>query len=178
MYRSLRMLVAVSSAALLAPLTLSAQDSAKKLDDATIAAIFDAANTYDIETSGLGAVKASDPAVRQMAANFVRDHKQVRQMGRDLLAKLHVTPTRPAGDKSAAATAAEMKKLRGLSGKAFDKAYLDYEIAFHQSVIDAVTTTLLPAIQNPELKALVEKVAPAFQGHLAGAKHLREKMGA
>jgi putative membrane protein len=32
-------------------------------------------------------------------------------------------------------------------------------------VIDAVTKTLLPAIQNAQVKELVTKVAPAFVAH-------------
>ena len=58
-----------------------------------------------------------------------------------------------------------MKKLQGLSGPAFDKAFLEHEVAYHKAVVDAVTTTLLPAIKNAELKAFVEKVAPAFVAH-------------
>ena len=176
-----RPVAAVAALLLALPVTLAAQSAktpAPKLDDATIVAIFDAANAADIETAGLGAQEASDPEVRQIARNFVHDHTKVRQMARDLAAKLHVTPTPPAGDKSAADLARTMKQLRGLKGEAFDKAFLDHEIAFHQAVLDAVSSTLLPAIQNEELKTFVKSVAPAFQGHLAGAKALRAKMGA
>jgi putative membrane protein len=69
-----------------------------------------------------------------------------------------------------------MKKLQGLKGADFDKAWLDHEIAYHQAVIDAVTKTLLPATTNADLKAFEEKVAPAFVGHLQMAKELRAKM--
>jgi len=43
-------------------------------------------------------------------------------------------------------------------------------------VIDAINTTLLPAIQNQELKALVEKVAPAFQAHMVMAQEMEKKI--
>lgn len=69
-----------------------------------------------------------------------------------------------------------MKKLGGLKGAEFDKAWLDHEIAYHQAVIDAVTKTLLPATKNADLKAFEEKIAPAFVGHLQMAKELRAKM--
>jgi putative membrane protein len=174
-----RPLAVLASLLLALPAALNAQTAkaAPKLDDATIVAIFDGANSADIETAGLGAEKATDPKVREIARNFVRDHTKVRQMGRDLAAKLGVTPTPPANDHSAADLAKTMKQLKALKGTAFDKAFLDHEIAFHQAVIDAVNTTLMPAIQNDELKAFVKSVAPAFAGHLAGAKHLREQMG-
>jgi putative membrane protein len=50
-------------------------------------------------------------------------------------------------------------------------------VAFHQAVIDALKETLLPAIQNEELNAFVEKIAPAFQAHLEAAKQLQKKLG-
>lgn len=154
-----------------------AQSPAPALDDATIVAIFDAANTADIETAALGARKGFHKDVRELGQTFAEAHKQVRQQGRDLAKKLGVTPTPPKDDTGARDHAAAMRKLRGLSGAEFDRAFLAHDVAFHRSVIDAVTQTLLPAIQNPELKTFVQNVAPAFQGHLAMAEELARKYG-
>ena len=159
---------ALSSATLQAP--------ADKLDDPTIVAIFDAANTADMETGALAEKHAASKEVRDFGAMLVRDHRMVRQQGRDLAAKLGVTPTPPKDDQSAKDHAAAMARLRALDGAEFDRAFLQHEAAFHQAVIDAVTTTLLPSIENPELKALVEKVAPAFQAHLKMAQELEKKI--
>jgi len=147
----------------------------QKLDDPTIVAIFDAANTDDIETGDLAAKRGSTKEVRQLGAMFARDHRQVRQQGRDLAKKLGVTPT-PPKDNSAADQAKVMETLRSKQGADFDKAYLEHEVAFHKQVIDAINQTLLPAIQNAELKALVVKVAPAFQAHLMAAQHLEDTL--
>jgi putative membrane protein len=147
------------------------------LDDATIVAIFDAANTYDVETGQLALQKSHTKAVRDLAHQFIHDHKAVRQQGRDLAAKLSVTPTPPKQSDLADAHVKAMADLKSKSGAAFDKAYADQEVAFHQAVLDAVTNTLLPAIQNAELKAFVQKVGPAFQGHLEAAKQLQKKVG-
>lgn len=146
------------------------------LDDPTIVAIFDAANTADIETGTLAAERGASQEVRQFGAMLARDHTQVRQQGRDLAGKLHVTPTPPADDQAAKAHAETMAKLRSLKGAAFDRAFLEHEYAFHRDVIDAVQKTLLPAIQNPELKALVVKVAPAFQAHMQMAQQLEKQL--
>ncbi|HEX6537240.1 MAG TPA: DUF4142 domain-containing protein [Gemmatimonadaceae bacterium] len=149
---------------------------APALDDATIVAIFDAANTADIETGKLAAKRGSTKAVRDLGAMFARDHEAVRQQGRDLAKKLGVTPTPPKDDTSAAEQAKVMATLRAKHGADFDKAYLEHEVAFHKAVIDAVTKTLLPAIKNQELKDLVTKVAPAFQAHMLAAQHLEEQL--
>ncbi len=147
------------------------------LDDATIVAIFDEANTADIETGELAVKKGSTKEVRDFGAMLVRDHKMVRQQGRDLAKKLGVTPTAPKDDQGARDHAAAMKELRALNGKAFDHAFLQHEVAFHKAVLDAVSTTLLPAIQNAEVKALVVKVAPAFEAHMLAAQNLDTKLG-
>jgi putative membrane protein len=146
------------------------------LDDATIVAIFDAANTADIETGDLAAQRGSSKEVREMGAKFARDHRAVRQQGRDLAKKLGVTPTPPKDDQSATQLAQTMATLRSKQGADFDKAYLEYEVAFHKAVIDAINQTLLPAIKNEEVKALVQKVAPAFQAHMMAAQALDKKL--
>jgi len=146
------------------------------LDDPTIVAIFDAANTADIETGTLAAERGSSKEVRDFGSMLARDHKQVRQLGRDLAKKLAVTPTPPADDQGAKDHAAAMTRLRSLKGAAFDEAFLQHEAAFHKAVIDAVTSTLLPAIQNADLKALVVQVAPAFQAHMIAAQNLEKKL--
>jgi putative membrane protein len=148
------------------------------LDDPTIVAIFDAANTYDVETSGLALQKSHTKAVRDLAQQFANDHKAVRQQGRDLATKLGVTPTPPKDFALAQEHVKALKELRSKSGADFDKAYVAHEIAYHQAVIDALNGTLIPAIQNPELKAFVEKIGPAFQGHLEGAKALQKRLTA
>jgi putative membrane protein len=146
------------------------------LDDPTIVAIFDAANTYDIETGELALQRSHDKAVRELAHHFINDHKAVRQQGRDLARKLLVTPTPPKDFALAQDHAKAMRELRGKSGVEFNRAYTAHEIAFHQAVLDAVKETLLPAIKNAELKAFVEKVGPAFLGHLEAAKQLQKEL--
>jgi putative membrane protein len=160
-------------------LSQSAPASAKQasgLDDPTIVAIFDEANSADIETGTLAMKKGSSKEVRDFGAMLARDHKQVRQSGRDLAKKLGVTPTPPVPDAGMQAHKDAMASLAKLSGSAFDHAFLQHEVTFHKSVIDAVNSTLLPAIQNAEVKALVVKVAPAFEAHMMAAEALDKKL--
>ena len=146
--------------------------SAQKLDDPTIVAIFDAANTWDIESAVLGAQKSHNKDVVALAQMFVRDHTNVRQQGRYLAKKLNVTPTPPKDFPLAQVHTDAMAKLRSASAASFDREYLQNEVDYHKAVIDAINGTLLPAIQNAELKALVVKVAPAFQAHMIAAQNL------
>jgi putative membrane protein len=165
----------VGALVMLAAGAIPARAQAAKLDDPTIIAIFDAANTWDIETGQLAVKKGSDKTVKDFGAMLVRDHTNVRQQGRDLATKLKVTPTPPKDFALAKVHAAAMKKLEGLDGKEFDKAFLQNEVDYHQAVIDAVNSSLLPSLQNAEAKDLVTKVAPAFAAHRDAAKNLIAK---
>ncbi|HEY4735295.1 MAG TPA: DUF4142 domain-containing protein [Gemmatimonadaceae bacterium] len=181
MFSRTRSLVSYGSLAALAALVVPvqsthAQSRAPKIDDPTIVAIFDAANTYDIETGGLAVKKARSKQVHEFGEMLVRDHKNVRQQGRDLAASLKVTPTPPRDFALAKAHADAMKKLRSLNGTAFDRAFLQHEIDFHNAVIDAVTKSLLPATQNAQLKDLETKVAPAFVAHRDRAQNLLDHL--
>ena len=158
------------------PATTAASTTRAALDDATIVAIFDAANTADVEVGELAAQRGSSKEVRDMGTMFARDHRMVRQQGRDLAKKLGVTPTPPKDDQSAKQQAATMATLRAKHGADFDKAYLEHEVAFHKAVLDAIDQQLLPAIQNDELKSLVQKVAPAFRAHMMAAEALDKKL--
>jgi putative membrane protein len=151
------------------------QASARKLDDPTIVAIFDAANTYDMETGSLAVSKGHTKDVRDFGAMLVRDHRSVRKQGRDLAKSLKVTPTTPRDFPLARAHVVAMRSLRGLKGRAFDRAFLKHEVDYHNAVIDAVTHTLLPAIQNAQLKDLVTRVAPAFVAHRDRAQSLLDQ---
>jgi putative membrane protein len=173
---SLRSLLAsaIVTLATIAPAhSLAAQ--AAKLDDPTIIAIFDAANTWDMETGAIAEKKGTTKEVREFGAMLVRDHRTVRQQGRDLAGKLGVHPTPPKDFAMAKDHDAAVRTLQGANGKAFDRAFLEHEVAFHKAVIEAVNTTLLPALQNAEARALVIKVAPAFKAHQDAAQNLLDK---
>src|SRR5688500_11074247 len=110
--RRLAMWLAVAAALVLAAaVELSARSSPAELaalDDPTIIAIFDAANTADIETGLLAAERGQSKEVQAFGAMLARDHQQVRQIGRELAAKLGVTPTPLKDDAGAKAHAQAM----------------------------------------------------------------------
>ncbi|WP_051299871.1 DUF4142 domain-containing protein [Methylobacter luteus] len=148
-----------------------------KLDDATILAIFDQANAVDISTGWLGVKYGHSKEIRDLGKMVATDHIAVQQMGRDLAKKLNIVPIPPDNDASASDHAKTVALLQSKSGSEFDEAYLQHEIAFHQSVIDAVKGTLLPAISNAEFSALVKKVLPGFEQHLTETKAVAKKLG-
>jgi putative membrane protein len=142
--------------------------------DPQIAAIVVAANQVDIDAGELAQSKAVNPDVKAFAARMVVDHSGVNKAAADLVRKLEVTPEenpvsrrlREEGDKA-------LERLRALAGAAFDRAYVDREVAYHQAVLQTLDEMLIPSATNTELKALLVKVRPAFVAHLEHAKQLQ-----
>lgn len=142
--------------------------------DAQIAAIVVAANQVDIDAGKWAAANTTDASVKKFAGMMVADHTSVNASAVALVTKLKVTPEANATSKALLAGGEEnLAHLRTLSGKASDQAYVDHEVAYHEQVIAALDTVLIPNAQNAELKALLVKVRPAFIEHLGHAKRLQ-----
>lgn len=147
------------------------------LDDATILAIFDQANSVDIYTARLGVKHGYSREVRALARQVANEHVAVQQLGRELAKKIDIFPVPPDNDDSLNAHAESVARLTLESGAAFDEAYLTHEIAFHQAVLDAIDRTLLPAVRNHEIKKLIESVRPGFEHHLTQTKATAKALG-
>ena len=108
---------------------------------------------------------------------MVGEHHALRLQGQQLAKKLNVTPQAPPNDQSDAQAKTEMDSLNAMAkGKAWDKAYIDYEVNYHQQVLQTATKAL-DAAQNQELKDLIKKAAPVIQKHLDRAKQIQQKLG-
>ena len=142
--------------------------------DAQIAAIVVTANQVDIDAGKLAKTKGHSQEVKDFAQRMVTDHTGVNKSATELVTKLHVTPEpNPTSEHLQQGGEQNLANLKKLSGAAFDKAYIDHEVAYHQAVLDAVDKTLIPSAQNAELKALLVKVRPAFVAHLDMAKQIQ-----
>jgi putative membrane protein len=149
-----------------------------KPTDPQIAGVVQTANKIDIDQAKLALKKTKNPQVKQFAQQMIDDHTKLMGSVNDLAKKLNVTPADSDISKSLkSGAAAENKKLQGLSGKAFDKEYIDHEVAYHQQVIDAAGKVLIPNAQNADLKSALEGAAPLLQGHLDHAKQIQSSLG-
>jgi len=143
-------------------------------NDAQIAHIVVTANQVDIDAGKLAESKGSNAQVKAFGKQMVTDHTGVNQQAVALATKLKVTPEDNGTSQALKKGAADnVKTLNGLTGAAFDKAYIDHEIAYHEQVLDAIDKVLVPNAKNEELKALIVKVRPAFVGHLEHAKMIK-----
>ena len=162
--------VALAGALLLHPFSVSAQG----VNDAQIASIVVTANQDDIDAGKIAATRSTNEDVKAFARLMVTDHTGVNKSATDLVTRLEVTPQdNPTSQSLKADGDKNIAHLKTLRGAAFDKAYIDREVAYHQQVIDALDKVLIPGATNGELKALLVKVRPAFVAHLEHAKRLQ-----
>lgn len=154
-----------------------AAGSASSVPDGDIAAIVVAANQVDIDAGQLALTKSTNAEVKKLAERMVTDHTAVNKSAVELVTRNHIDPTQSDTSRSLSAGGAETRqKLAALEGAAFDKAYVDNEVAYHQAVIDVLKTKLIPSAQNKELKDALVGVAPAFDAHLEHAKQVQAQL--
>jgi putative membrane protein len=146
--------------------------------DPQIAAIVVAANSVDIEAGKLAQSKTKNRKVKEFADSMVRDHTAVNKAAVALVTRLGVTPEENDTSRSLTTSGEQTRaRLSGLSGKAFDRAYIDNEVAYHKLVIEALDKTLIPGAQNAELKQTLISVRPSFIAHLQHAEQLQASLG-
>jgi len=151
---------------------------AQSPSDAQIASIVVTANQVDIDAGKLAESKGSNADIKAFGKQMVTDHSGVNKQAIALVTKLKVTPEdNPTSQSLKKGGEDNVKNLKTLSGAAFDRAYIEHEVAYHQQVLDALDKTLIPSAQNAELKSLLVTVRPAFVAHLEHAKMVQSKLG-
>ena len=151
--------------------------SAQTVNDAHIASVVVTANQVDVDAGTLAAATTTNNEVKKFARLMVTDHTGVNKQAVDLATRLKITPEDNDTSRSLKAGGEKnVARLKTLKGAAFDKAYVDHEVTYHQSVLDALDKTLVPNASNAELKALLVKVRPAFVAHLEHAKQLQASL--
>jgi putative membrane protein len=169
-------LVAAIAAICLSATGAFAQSSAKPTDP-QIAHIAYTAGQIDIEAAQQALSKSQNKDVREFATDMEKDHKAVNDKALALVKKLNVTPQDNDTSKTLSKQASEKRaELAKLNGAAFDKAYIDNEVAYHKTVNNALQNTLIPSASNPELKDLLSTGLKIFQGHEQHAEQVAAKL--
>ena len=99
--------------------------------------------------------------------------RQGARAGEEAARHAEANPTSASLTKQADAT---RERLGHLSGAAFDRAYIDNEVAYHKTVNGALETTLIPNAKNGELKSLLETGLTLFREHQAHAEQVAKEL--
>ncbi len=157
--------------------TAPATPAAPEFSDAEIAHIAVTANSIDSTAGELALKQATSNDVKDFARTMIRDHGAANKLATDLATKLSLTPQD--NDQSRALETGHDQSqadLNGLTGAAYDKAYIDHEVAYHQAVLSALDNVLIPQADNAELKALLEQIRPNVAQHLVRAQQIQSAL--
>ena len=155
---------------------LKAQET-PKLNDTEIAHVGVVANQIDISYAEIAKSRSRNKAIVNFAETMVRDHKAFIEQAEKLVTRLGVSPQDNAVSQSLLEGAKQTREmLMTKSGKAFDKAYIDNEVAYYKIVIDALQNLLAAQASNDELRSFLEGIVPALEGHLKHAEMVQKSI--
>lgn len=144
-----------------------------KMNDLEIAHAAYTAGQLDIRYAHLALAISEDPEVLKFANTMISDHTAVNDQAVALITELNVTPQDNALSQALVKGAAEKRdELSALRGKAFDCAYAQNELGYHQVVNKTVENDFIPNTTVPPLKELLTDALEIFKVHEGHAGHM------
>jgi putative membrane protein len=151
--------------------------NALTITDMNSATLLRLANEAEISAGMLARNQASDAAVRAYAEQMIAEHTAADQrldalmQGVDPNAEEHPL-VRHTREEIAVVSAA----LMGLTGPAFDLAYMDSQLALHAKVLFLADAALVPQVQSDRVRQELLQLRPSIQDHLRAALPIQEQL--
>ncbi|MFL6426834.1 MAG: DUF4142 domain-containing protein [Acidobacteriaceae bacterium] len=129
-------------------------------------------NAAEVEMGKLALQKSNDDQVKQFAQRMVDDHGKMQDQLKPVAEQMGVkVPDGPSKGQMKS-----MDKMKGLSGDAFDQAYIKDMVKDHKK--DASDFKLeAQSTQNPQLKQLVSEGAQTIESHLQQIQQIAQAKG-
>ena len=116
--------------------------------------------------------RASSEAVKKFAAQMVADHTKTSEQMKPMAQNRGVPlPTAPSAKDER-----DMKKIAGLSGADFDRAYMASQVRAHRDAVSLFRNEAKSG-KDAELKSFAAATLPALEGHLQMATDLAKTTG-
>jgi putative membrane protein len=125
----------------------------------------------EVQLGQLAADKATSPDVKAFGSKMVTDHGQAN----DELKSIATTKGITLPDKLDTKHQAMVDKMKGLSGPAFDKAYVSAMVSAHKKD-NALFTKEASSGQDSDIKAFADKTDKVVQMHLSMIQDIQSKM--
>lgn len=133
-----------------------------------VVAILRALDTAEIVTSRVAREVSQNDAVLGYAGVMIKDHGDIMR----LVAQTGVTPRENAISGKIRRDADSI--ARGLSAipMGFNNTYIEEQVKSHRKALQTLDSVIVPSVQTPELRSLLEKLRPAFVAHLQRAMQI------
>lgn len=159
---SLACAVSIFAAASVMPAVAASSSS-----DMTFAADAARGGLAEVELGQLALQNASSQQVKQFAQRMVSDHTQANEELMQTAKSENLNLPMQVDEKQKT----EIDRLRGLSGSAFDSAYMQHMVQDHQKDV-AEFRKEAEGGNNPGLKSFALKYLPTLQQHLQQAQSI------
>jgi predicted outer membrane protein len=148
------------------------------LTDGNVVALADTLHGGEIAAADAELQRWRSDSVRVFALMVRQEHAGMRQSIDSLAGRLHVAPSTPALAMTAdSARPMQLARLRGTTGEAADRAYLDGVIRTHTVLMETLNGLSAIATQ-PALATLLAAQANRVAIHLARAQALQRTLAA
>lgn len=148
------------------------------LTDGQVVGIVTVADNIDIRLAELALRKSTNRQVRSFATEMVRDHTSLNNAIGSLTRRLRIRPAQSSVTRELIGSANQVGgQLAQLRGAAFDRAYINNEVSYHQQVIQATNQVLIPSARHPQLRAALTNARPIFVEHLRRAQRIMTSLG-
>jgi len=141
-------------------------------DDKQFITVAGQADLAEIKQSELALQKSRNRDVRAFAKKMVSDHRKLMEKIKPFAAKYDVPPP----VLLSTGQDAQYSSLKGISGTAFDKAYVEDMDKDHHKALDLFNAEVA-ATADSDLKAMVTAGQAVVAGHTQMADALAQKMG-
>jgi len=122
---------------------------------------------FEVEAGTLAVEKASNAEVKEFGSMMVTDHGKANEELKAIAqAKGMEIPTDVGEDYKE-----KLDKLNNASGAEFDREYMDIMVKDHEEDVEKFKK-MSGKIEDPELKAWIDKTLPVLEQHHARAKEL------
>lgn len=140
-------------------------------DDAKFATSAAVGGLTEVAAAKIALEKTADANIKQFASMMVKDHGAANQELMDIAKKKNITlPSMPDADHQK-----KLDDLSKLTGKDFDKAYVDAMVDGHEKTLSLMQDAAKNC-KDADLKAFAAKVAPTVQMHLDAIKKIKSSM--
>lgn len=149
--------------------------AAGSMSEAHVLALLEQTHAADSVVGLLGAQKGTTREVKDFGRMILREHHALRRDAAALSEQLGIIPLAPTVAPDEPSTEMRDHVVSAEPGLGWDRIYLDYAIAAHNSAMEN-TARALAATGRPEVKQLIEKSVPILQKHLDKARSLRRNL--
>ena len=129
-------------------------------------------NLLEVRLGELAEDRATNSAVKTFASRMVKDHGSMQKRWEELVGRslLRIKPALGPAEES------EVSRLSGLSGAAFDQAYMTTMIRNHENDVSTFQR-LGPSAQSADVRNLASESVTAMQEHLTNARQVGSQVG-